>query len=271
MDSALIEQVRQQYSKAAREAIQKEFSQLTVLGACCGEGDDDSCCSTAGVDHVHIQKPSGAASFGSALYPAPQLAVLPTISVAVSSGCGNPVGLADLCPGEVVLDLGCGGGIDAFLAAQLVGSDGKVFGLEMTEQMLALAKSSQRAAGFANVEFLFGYMESIPLPAGCIDVVISNRSVNLSCEKDSVFAEIVRALKPGGRLAAADVVASDELSGPERTQRAAAVDCVAGVLSFSQYRDGLGAAGLEGVEVRPTHEVAPDLFAASIAARRPQT
>ncbi|MBW3592031.1 MAG: methyltransferase domain-containing protein [Actinobacteria bacterium] len=122
--------------------------------------------------------------FGAALYPPAQLEVLPSISVAVSSGCGSPTSLAELALGETVLDLGCGGGIDVFLAAGLVGEGGKVFGLEMTEQMLALAKSSQRAGGFHNVEFLFGYMESIPVPAGCVDVVMANRSINLSCEKD---------------------------------------------------------------------------------------
>lgn len=267
MDSALIEQVRRKYSQVAREAIQKEFSQLTVLGACCGEDDGDGCCSIEASDHVHAA--GTVTAFGPALYPSAQLAVLPTISVAVSSGCGNPITLAEPAPGEVVLDLGSGGGVDVFLAAGLVGDEGKVFGLEMTEQMLALAKSSQRAAGFTNVEFLFGYMESIPLPAGCVDVVMANRSLNLSSEKSAVFAEIVRVLAPGGRLAAADVAADDDLPMSVRADRAAAVDCVAGVLGVRQYQEALEAAGLHDVEVRPTHEVAPQLYAASITARRP--
>lgn len=267
MDSALIEQLRQKYSQVAREAIQKEFSQLSVLGACCGEeGGDGSCCSADG----HAETLPAGGCFGAALYPPAQLEVLPSMSVAVSSGCGSPTALAELVLGETVLDLGCGGGVDAFLAAGLVGEGGKVFGLEMTEQMLALAKSSQRAGGFTNVEFLFGYMESIPVPAGCVDVVIANRSISLSCEKATVFAEIARVLKHGGRLAAADVVASDDLSGPARADRAAEVECVAGVLSFSQYVEKLQAAGLDDVEVQATHEVAPQLFAASITACRPQ-
>lgn len=266
MDSALIEQIRQKYSQAAREAIQKEFSQLTVLGACCGDGGE--CCSTGHVDH-HAER-QGVASFGSGRYPAAQLAVLPTISVTVSSGCGDPVTLARLTPGEVVLDLGCGGGIDSFLAAGLVGDEGKVFGLEMTEQMLVLAKSSQRAAGFGNVEFLFGYMESIPLPAACVDAVIANHSLNLSCEKSAVFAEIARVLKPGGRLAACDVVASDD--APEAVlEGAAGIGCVAGVLRFDQYRDELKFAGLDEVQVQPSYEVAEQLFAASVTASRPRS
>lgn len=266
MDSALIEQLRQKYSQVAREAIQKEFSQLNVLGACCGEEAGDGRC---GTENAHTEALPDGGCFGAALYPPAQLAVLPTISVAVSSGCGSPTALAELVLGERVLDLGCGGGVDAFLAAGLVGEGGKVFGLEMTEQMLALARSSQRAAGFSNVEFLFGYMESIPVPSGCVDVVMANRSISLSCEKDTVFAEIARVLKRGGRLAAADVVASDDLPGSARADRAAGVGCVAGVLSMSQYVEKLRAAGLDGVGVQPTHKVAPQLFAASITARRP--
>lgn len=268
MDSALIEQLRQKYSQVAREAIQKEFSQLNVLGACCGEDGGYGVCST---EYTHTEALPAGGCFGAALYPAAQLLMIPSMSVAVSSGCGSPTDFAELGLGEVVLDLGSGGGIDVFLAAGLVGDEGKVFGLEMTEQMLALARSSQRAAGFNNIEFLFGYMESIPMPAGCVDVVMANRSINLSCEKPIVFAEIARVLKPGGRLAAADVVASDDLSGPARAERAAGVECVAGVLSFSQYVEKLKAAGLDDIEVQATHEVAPQLFAASITARRQES
>lgn len=263
MDSALIEQIRQQYSRAAREAIQKEFSQLTVLGACCGgAGDDGACCSTERSESGSGQR------FGSALYPPAMLATVPAISVSVSSGCGDPVTLAAPEPGEMVLDLGCGGGLDVFLAAMLVGDEGKAFGLEMTDQMLALANSSKRAAGVGNVEFLYGYMESIPLPAASVDVVLANRSINLSSEKDVVFAEIARVLRPGGRLAVADVLASDDLAPPQRLERVASLDCLAGVLSAEELRDGLKMAGLDDVEVRTVREIVPQIFTAQITARR---
>ncbi|MEU4209957.1 arsenite methyltransferase [Streptomyces sp. NPDC026206] len=208
-------------------------------------------------------------NFGSALYAADQRDELPADAVAASLGCGNPLAVADLREGERVLDLGSGGGIDVLLSARRVGPTGKAYGLDMTEEMLALARSNAEKAGTDNVEFLKGTIEAIPLPARTIDVVISNCVVNLSTDKPAVFAETFRVLVPGGRIGISDVVADDELTTEQRGERGDYVGCIAGALSFAEYRAGLEAAGFADVEITPTHEVADGMHSAIVRAVKP--
>src|SRR5208283_4938843 len=174
---------------------------------------------------------------------------LPEDAVLASLGCGNPTAVADLHPGETVLDLGSGGGIDVLLSAKRVGPSGKVYGLDMTEEMLALAMKNRDEAGATNVEFLKGYIEAIPLPANTVDVVISNCVVNLSTDKARVFAEMQRVLRPGGRIGISDVVADNELTPTQRAERGTHVGCVAGALSFEEYETGLRAAGFQEIDI----------------------
>jgi len=169
-----------------------------------------------------------------------------------SLGCGNPTALAQLNPGEVVLDLGSGGGIDVLLSAKRVGPTGKVYGLDMTDEMLALARENQRKSGAANVEFLKGEIEQIPLPEASVDVIISNCVINLSADKDRVLAEAFRVLKPGGRLAVSDVVVRGEVPPAIRRSVELWIGCVAGALEEREYRDKLAAAGFASIEVEPT-------------------
>jgi arsenite methyltransferase len=189
--------------------------------------------------------------------------------VLASLGCGNPIAVAELAEGEVVLDLGSGGGIDVLLSARRVGPSGRVYGLDMTEEMLALALDNKRRAGVDNVEFLKGFIESIPLPAATVDVVISNCVINLSADKHAVFEEMHRVLRPGGRLGISDVVASSHLSPEQRAERGSYVGCVAGALSFDEYRRGLEGAGFAEIEITPTHDVAEGIFSAIVRATRP--
>lgn len=267
MNPTLTDEVKQKYAWAAREVIQAEFSQLTVLGACCGGGEDGACCSTTDAGHVHGAE--AVAAFGSALYPAAQTQALPSLAVSASCGCGNPTALAPLAEGQTVLDLGSGSGVDAFLAARAVGPQGKVYGLDMTSEMIALANSAKRSAGLGNVEFLPGEMESVPLPDSSVDVVISNCSINLSQDKHAVFSEIVRVLRPGGRIGICDVLASDALSPGDRAERGSFVDCIAGALSVGECTKALERAGFQDVSIDLTHPVADEIFAASIIGRKP--
>lgn len=209
-------------------------------------------------------------NFGSGLYGMEERDVLPGEAVAASLGCGNPLAVAELREGERVLDLGSGGGIDVLLSARRVGGTGKAYGLDMTEEMLALALANARKAGAANVEFLKGTIESVPLPAGTIDVVISNCVINLSVDKPAVFAEMFRVLVPGGRIGVSDVVAEDRLSPEERAERGDYVGCIAGALSFAEYRQGLEAAGFTGVELTPAHQVADGMHSAVVRAVKPE-
>jgi SAM-dependent methyltransferase len=206
---------------------------------------------------------------GSELYGAAEQGQLPDDAVAASLGCGNPLAVADLRAGETVLDLGSGGGIDVLLSARRVGPSGKAYGLDMTGEMLALARANAAEAGAANVEFLPGHIEAIPLPDAAVDVIISNCVINLSGDKPAVFAESFRVLRPGGRFGVSDILADDELSEAERLQRGRPVGCLAGVLSFTEYRDGLARAGFTGITITPTHEVAPGLQSAIVQAIRP--
>lgn len=190
--------------------------------------------------------------FGATLYAADERDALPAGAVAASLGCGNPTAVAGLHEGERVLDLGSGGGIDVLLSARRVGPTGKVYGLDMTDEMLRLARANARKAGATNVEFLKGTIEAVPLPAGSIDVVISNRVINLSTDKAAVFAETFRVLRPGGRVGVSDVIADDALTPARRAERGDHAGCLAGALSFTEYREGLEAAGFTDVEITPT-------------------
>jgi SAM-dependent methyltransferase len=247
----LREEVRRRYAESARA--------VTEGGSCgCGSG---SCCEEAGSD---------ATLFGPALYEPEERGRLPETATLASLGCGNPTAVAELREGETVLDLGSGGGIDVILSARRVGPTGTAYGLDMTEEMLALAQRNAREAGVANVHFLKGVIEQIPLPAASVDVVISNCVVNLSTDKPAVLAEIGRVLRPGGRLGISDVVAEDRLTPEERAERGSFVGCIAGALSKREYEAGLEAAGLEAVSVAFTHEVADGIHAAIVKAVKPR-
>lgn len=186
------------------------------------------------------------------LYSATQIEGLPEQAIEASLGCGNPTALAELKPGETVLDLGSGGGIDVLLSARRVGPAGKAYGLDMTDEMLEIARENQRKSGIENVEFLKGEMEKVPLPGGTIDVILSNCVVNLSADKDRVFAEAFRVLRPGGRLAISDVVFRGQVPAAIRRSVELWVGCVAGALEESEYRAKLLSAGFESVEIDPT-------------------
>lgn len=186
------------------------------------------------------------------LYDSAQAGEIPSEALSASLGCGNPTALAQLKPGEVVLDLGSGGGIDVILSARRVGPTGKAYGLDMTNEMLALANENKRKAGVANVEFLRGEIENIPLPSNTVDVVISNCVINLSGDKDRVLREAFRVLKPGGRFAVSDVVTRGEIAAEIRKSILLWVGCIAGALDENDYRAKLSAAGFENIEVEPT-------------------
>ena len=188
----------------------------------------------------------------SKLYTEGETACVPSEAAAASLGCGNPTALAELKPGETVLDLGSGGGIDVLLSAKRVGPTGKAYGLDMTDEMLALARENQRKAGATNVEFLKGEIEAIPLPDNSVDVIISNCVINLSADKDRVLAEAYRVLKTGGRVAVSDVVVRGEVPAAIRRSVELWIGCVAGALEEQEYRDKLAKAGFEGIDVEPT-------------------
>jgi SAM-dependent methyltransferase len=206
---------------------------------------------------------------GSGLYSPAEQGELPGDAVSASLGCGNPLAMAELREGETVLDLGSGGGIDVLLSARRVGPTGKAYGLDMTGEMLALARANAAEAGAANVEFLPGHIEAIPLPGAAVDVIISNCVINLSGDKAAVFAESFRVLRGGGRFGVSDILADDELTETERLERGRPVGCLAGVLSVTGYRDGLARAGFTGITITPTHEVAPGLRSAIVQAVKP--
>jgi arsenite methyltransferase len=250
MTTELREQVRERYAEAARGIAQ---------GSGCGcDCDGIGCC---GEESTTL--------FGKGLYEADERGALPERAVGASLGCGNPVAVADLHEGETVLDLGSGGGIDVLLSARRVGPNGTVYGLDMTDEMLALAQQNARTAGATNVHFLKGVIEAVPLPAEGVDVVISNCVVNLSTDKAAVYGEIARVLRPGGRVGITDIVADDGLSPADRAERGTYVGCIAGALSEVEYREGLSAAGLVDVEVTRTHGVADGMHSAIVRARKP--
>jgi arsenite methyltransferase len=254
---------------ALRERVRSRYAglaELAATGATCGCGQPVDCgCGADCCPPADEHQPGVAAE----LYPAEDRAALPEPAVLASLGCGNPTAVAGLREGETVLDLGSGGGIDVLLSARRVGPKGKAYGLDMTEEMLALARRNAEQAGARNVEFLKGHIEAIPLPAATVDVVISNCVVNLSVDKPAVFAETFRVLRPGGRLGVSDIVAEDHLNSEQRAERGSYVGCVAGALSQSEYQTGLAAAGFTRVSVTFTHQVADGLHSAIIKATRP--
>ena len=242
------DEVRARYAEAALAAGERR-SDSAAQESCCG--------------------PDGGAVFGEILYGALDREQLPEAAVLASLGCGNPTAVADLRSGERVLDLGSGGGIDVLLSARRVGPTGRAIGLDMTDEMLDLARRNAAEAGVDNVEFIRGTIESIPLPSDSVDVVISNCVINLAADKAAVFAEIARVLRPGGRVGVSDVVADDHLTAAERAERGSYSGCIAGALSFAEYRAGLAAVGLVDVSIEPTHAVADGLHGAIIKAIRP--
>jgi SAM-dependent methyltransferase len=249
----LREEIRRRYAEAARSVAEGAAGCGCGSGTCCADGESDS------------------AGFGAALYEADQRGELPDKAVLASLGCGNPTAVADLREGETVLDLGSGGGIDVILSAKRVGPTGTAYGVDMTDEMLALARRNATEAGVANVHFLKGMIEQIPLPASSVDVVISNCMINLSTDKAAVLTEIARVLKPGGRLGVSDVVAEDRLSPKDRAERGSYAGCIAGALARGEYVAGLEAAGFEDVTVEFTHEVADGLHGAIVRARKTET
>lgn len=214
---------------------------------------------------------SGETGTGAGRYPETERGEVPGQAVIASLGCGNPVAVADLRDGETVLDLGSGGGLDVLLSARRVGPAGKAYGLDMTAEMLAVARANARQAGAANTEFLRGHMEAIPLPDQSVDVIISNCVINLSGDKAAVLAESFRVLRPGGRLGVSDILAEDRLSPAERIEQGREVGAIAGALSFTEYRDGLTRAGFSGIAITPTHQLADGLHSAIVRAIRPVT
>ena len=210
-------------------------------------------------------------TIGAELYSALERSELPEAAVLASLGCGNPIAVAELHAGERVLDLGSGGGIDVLLSAKRVGPTGRAIGLDMTDEMLALAQRNAAEAGASNVEFLRGQIEDIPLPAGSVDVVISNCVVNLAADKPAVFREIARVLRPGGRMGITDIVAEDDLTPAQRAERGSYVGCIAGALSFTEFREGLASVGLTDVSLTPTHAVADGMVSAIVKATKPAT
>ncbi|MEU0470899.1 arsenite methyltransferase [Amycolatopsis sp. NPDC006131] len=241
------EQVRERYAAAAVRATTR------AAASCCGGG-----CSTEPPDLT------------GGLYDEAERSSLPEDAVLASLGCGNPLAVAELREGETVLDLGSGGGIDVLLSAKRVGPAGKVYGLDMTEEMLALAQANAEKAGASNVDFLKGNIEAIPLPADRVDVIISNCVINLSVDKPAVFGEMFRVLKPGGRLGISDVVAEDHLTAANRAERGEYTACIAGALSFAEYREGLAEAGFTGIEITPTHQAAENMHSAIVRATKPR-
>jgi ubiquinone/menaquinone biosynthesis C-methylase UbiE len=230
--SAIKEVVKEKYGQAALRVVSGEGN------ACCGSSPS-SCC-------------SGADPITSDLYDQFQKDELPEAAVLASLGCGNPTALAELKPGEVVLDLGSGGGIDVLLSAKRVSPGGKAYGLDMTDEMLGLARDNQKKAGIRNVEFLKGEIENIPLPDNSVDVIISNCVINLSADKSRVLREAFRVLRPGGRFAVSDVVTRGEVPEEIRKNMLLWVGCVAGALAEDEYRAKLSDAGFEKIEVEPT-------------------
>ena len=256
----LREQVRSRYAEAARAVLEPrpgitaQCVEISGAGSCCDAGS--SALDSAG-------------SFGGPLYGAGETDELPEEAVQASLGCGNPLAVADLHEGERVLDLGSGGGIDVLLSARRVGPSGFAYGVDMTDEMLTLARANAAKAGASNVEFRQGEIENLPLPDAAVDVVISNCVINLSVDKPAVLTEMFRVLAPGGRIGITDVVAEDHLTPADRAAAGSYVGCIAGALSRREYLDGLTTAGFSDASVTFTHEAAPGMHSAIIRAVKP--
>jgi ubiquinone/menaquinone biosynthesis C-methylase UbiE len=239
--------VRERYAAAATSVKRGMAADDVTEGACCEPAD----------------------GYGLKFYDIQERGTLPDEAVLASLGCGNPTAVADLHAGETVLDLGSGGGIDVLLSAQRVGPTGFAYGLDMTDEMLELARENARKTEATNVEFLKGYIEEIPLPDASVDVIISNCVINLSIDKPKVIREMFRTLRPGGRLGISDIVADDELSPEDRAERGSYVGCIAGALSVGEYVDELCAAGFGEISIQPTHEAADQMYGAIVKAVKP--
>jgi arsenite methyltransferase len=254
-DNELREQVRARYSDAALRMADRD----ATAGCGCGCGpastDSDACCS----DPV----------FGADLYASADVAGAPTQAVAASLGCGVPTAVADLHEGETVLDLGSGAGADVLISARRVGPTGKAIGLDMTDEMLELARANAAEAGAGNAEFVKGYLEEIPLADASVDVVISNCVINLAADKTRVLRETARVLRPGGRFAVSDVIADDDMDDTTRADMEQWTGCVSGALTRAEYEEALGAAGLIDVDIRETHRVHEHASSAIVGARKP--
>jgi SAM-dependent methyltransferase len=248
---ALLDQVRERYANAASEE-------------CC-RSDADTCC---GSDLISEEQ---RAYFGQSLYDRAERDALPESAVLASLGCGNPLAIAQLHEGETVLDLGSGGGIDVLLSARRVGPTGLAYGLDMTDEMLDLARRNQAEAGVTNVQWLRGQIENIPLPADSVDVIISNCVINLSGDKPRVLREAARVLKPGGRFAVSDVIADPDMDELTRADMQQYTGCIAGALTREEFIGALQAAGLTDIEIQDTHRVHASASAAIVRARKPDT
>jgi arsenite methyltransferase len=254
------EAVRARYAEAARAVLNPRPG---VTAACCESSAQGSCCGTgsAALDSADC--------FGGSLYGEGETDGLPEEAVLASLGCGNPLAVADLHEGERVLDLGSGGGIDVLLSARRVGPSGFAYGVDMTDDMLTLARGNAAKAGASNVEFLKGEIEALPLPDAAVDVVISNCVINLSTDKPAVLAEMFRVLVPGGRIGITDVVAEDHLTPAARASAGSYVGCIAGALSRTEYLHGLTTAGFSDASVTFTTEAARGMHSAIIRAVKP--
>jgi SAM-dependent methyltransferase len=245
---AIADEVRERYGDAARSLLDRGPIPPAV---------------------ANVPAPDGGVAFGNRLYDAGDVAGLPDDAVLASLGCGNPTAVAGLAHGETVLDLGSGGGIDVLLSAKRVGPTGFVYGLDMTDEMLDLARTNASEAGAENVEFVKGYIEDIPLPDASVDVVISNCVINLAADKAKVLAEAARVLRPGGRFAVSDVIADPDMDAATRADMAAYTGCIAGALTEHEFRAALAGAGLTDVEIRETHRVHDRATSAIVRARKP--
>ena len=255
MPDEIREAVRERYAEAAKTAANASAA------TCCGPADSSCGCETA------TAPDESAAAFGPELYSGEERESLPDAAKLASLGCGNPTAVAGLEQGEVVLDLGSGGGIDVLLSAHRVGPAGKAFGLDMTDEMLELARQNQRRAEVENVEFLKGTIEDIPLPDESVDVIISNCVINLSGDKPQVFREAARVLRPGGRFAVTDIVADPEMDDATRQDMRQWTGCIAGALTAAEFERDLVAAGFDRIEIRETHRVHEHAGSAIIRAR----
>ena len=256
--TGLREEVRSKYAAAARAVLEPrpgvtaQSVERSATGSCCGGPAAEA-----------------VGGFSEDLYREGETDGLPEEAVLASLGCGNPLAVADLCEGERVLDLGSGGGIDVLLSARRVGPSGFAYGVDMTDEMLELARANAAKAGAANVAFLKGEIEALPLPDAAVDVVISNCVINLSTDKPAVLAEMFRVLVPGGRIGITDVVAEDHLTAADRGAAGSYVGCIAGALSRAEYLDGLAAAGFAEASVAFTNEAAPGMHSAIVRAVKP--
>jgi arsenite methyltransferase len=259
LNETIREAVRERYAAAAESVGEGRV-------ACCGPSEAAGGSCGCGTD---VPDACGGETFGSELYTIDDRSDLPDAAKLASLGCGNPTAVADLNEGETVLDLGSGGGIDVLLSARRVGVTGKAYGLDMTDEMLELARRNQREAGVENVEFLKGTIEDVPLADASVEVIISNCVINLSADKPAVFREAARVLRPGGRFAVTDVVADPGMDEETRRDLAEWTGCIAGALTEEEFRSELEAAGFEHIEIRETHRVHDEAGSAIVRASLP--